>query len=217
MIEHKIFCNLLHLCRLNLEISHWTQFKFTLLQHFNAMQKDVLWELSKSHKISIELDCWTSSNQYSFLAITDYFITDAWQYCEVLLAFKPLHSKHSENNLVSYTMKTLHFYNIVNQLLVITADNAWNNGKLHRQLQKKLRKESVIWNSQQETIHCMTHTIQLAVNEFFTMLKIIKTSNLNVNFDDKKIKFNHIISYDSDYNNVFQKICKIITVIYYAS
>ena len=100
-------------------------------------------DLSSSHKISLALDCWTSSNNYAFLAITGYFISDNWCYCEVLLAFKPLHGKHTGAKLSGYVMETLHFHNITKQLLAITADNARNNDTLQRQLQKNLMKEKV--------------------------------------------------------------------------
>ena len=94
------------------------------------MQKRVLHDLSSLYKISLALDCWTSSNNHAFLAITDYFITDNWHYCEVLLAFKSLCDKHTEAKLSSYVMKTLCFHNITKQLLAITADNAKNNSTL---------------------------------------------------------------------------------------
>ena len=61
--------------------------------------------------------------------------------------------------LSDYVMKTLDFYNIMKQLLMITADNARNNDIFWRQLQKNLIKEKINWNYQQEIICCMSYNI----------------------------------------------------------
>jgi hypothetical protein len=60
------------------------------------------------------------------------------------LTFKSLHDRHSGENLAKYVMKTLDFHDITNQLLTVTADNAKNNDKLHRELQKMLKKENIL-------------------------------------------------------------------------
>ena len=47
---------------------------------------------------------------------------------------------HSEKKLTDYVMKTLHFHNIMKQLLTITADNAKNNDLLCQKFHKVLKK-----------------------------------------------------------------------------
>jgi len=170
------------------------------------MKKGVLCDLPSSRKISLALDCWTSPNRYAFLAISGYFISDNWDYHEVLLAFKPLRGRHSGENLANYVMKTLEFHDITNQLLTITADNAKNNGKLCRHLQKMLKKKDIVWDHQQGTIRCMAHIIQLAVNKFFSRLKI-QISDVENSQVSKKQRFDHISLSDTGYNNVFWKVC----------
>ena len=129
-----------HFCQSIVEISHQIKFKTTFLQHFKKMKKEILCDLSSSHKILLALNCWTSSNRYAFLTISDYFISDNWDYHEILLIFKSFHDRHSEENLTNYVMKTFKFHDIINQLLIITANNIKNNGKLHKHLQKILKK-----------------------------------------------------------------------------
>jgi hypothetical protein len=178
LVEHDSFRKLLSLCRPNIQIPHRTYIKTSLLQRFDAMQKGLLRDLPASRKISLALDCWTSPNHYAFLAITDYFISDDWRYCEVLLAFKPLRGKHSGSRLAEYVMETLSFYGLTRRLLTITADNAKNSNTLRKHLQKLLRKENVglstrhNWDYRQGTIRCMSHTIQLSVQKFLSLLKI---------------------------------------------
>ena len=147
LIEHNIFCDLFCLCWSIVEISHWIKFKTTFLQCFEKIKKEMLCDFSSSCKISLALNCWTSSNRYAFLAISDYFISDNWNYHEIFLIFKSFHDKHSEENLINYVMKILKFYNIINQLLTIMIDNAKNNNKFYKHLQKMLKK-NIIWNHQ---------------------------------------------------------------------
>ena len=90
LIEHDSFCKLLLLCQSNMQISHQIFLKITLIKWYIAMQKKLLYDFSSSHKLLLVLNCWTSSNNYAFLAITDYFITDDWNYVEILLVFKSL-------------------------------------------------------------------------------------------------------------------------------
>ena len=50
---------------------------------------------------------------------------------------------YSEEKLADYVMKTLHFHNIMKQLLIIMIDNAKNNDLLHQKLHKVLKKKSI--------------------------------------------------------------------------
>jgi hypothetical protein len=205
LVEHDSFHKLILLCWSNMQISHWIFLKITLIEWYTAMKKRVLHDLSSSHKLSLALNCWTSTNNHAFLAITGYFITDNWDYVEVLLTFKPLSEKHSGEKLADYVMKTLHFHNITKQLLTITADNAKNNDSLHWELQKALKKENISWNHQQETICCISHTLQLCVNKFNKILKIQSSDDEHVK-SFRKQRFDHITLEDSDYNNVYLKV-----------
>ena len=108
----------------------------------------MLYDFLSLYKILLALNCWTSSNKYAFLAISDYFISDNWDYHEIFLIFKSFCDKYSEENLTNYVMKTLEFHDITNQLLIIITDNAKNNDKLHKHLQKMLKKKNIIWNYQ---------------------------------------------------------------------
>ena len=111
------------------------------------MKKEILYDFSSSCKILFVLNYWTSLNKYAFFVISDYFISDNWNYHEIFLIFKSFHDKHSEENLINYVMKILKFYNIINQLLTIMIDNAKNNNKFYKHLQKMLKK-NIIWNHQ---------------------------------------------------------------------
>ena len=46
---------------------------------------------------------------------------------------------HSEEKLADYIMKTLHFHNIMKQLLIITTNNVKNNDLFYQKLHKVLK------------------------------------------------------------------------------
>jgi hypothetical protein len=50
-------------------------------------------------KISVTLDCWTSSNNIAFLGITGHYIDDGWVLQSLLLDFVPLDGEHTGENL----------------------------------------------------------------------------------------------------------------------
>ena len=131
-----------------MQILHWIFLKITLIEQYIMMQKKLLCDFLLSCKLLLILNCWTNSNNYAFLAITNYFITDDWNYVEILLVFKSFLSMHSKEKLADYVMKTLHFHNIMKQFLTITTDNAKNNDLLHWKFHKILKKKSIQWNYQ---------------------------------------------------------------------
>lgn len=42
---------------------------------------------------------------------------------------------------------------------------------MRRELARELHKDGIEWNKDSDTIHCMAHVIQLAVNQFLRHLK----------------------------------------------
>jgi len=110
-----------------MQILHQIFLKTTLIEQYTAIKKKVLYNLLSSYKLLLILNYWTSTNNHAFLAITNYFIINNWDYIEILLIFKSLSGKYSGEKLTDYIIKTLYFYNIIKQLLTITADNIKNN------------------------------------------------------------------------------------------
>ena len=120
-------------------------------------QQDILQKLPDNPKLSIALDCWTSPFSQAFMAISGYFITEDWQYCEVLLGFEPLHGKHSGANLSAVLLGILQKHQIKDRVLAVTADNASNNDTLIAELQKSLPEDTTVVR-----VPCLAHVIQLS-------------------------------------------------------
>lgn len=162
------------MCRLlrpNCDLFGRTKLTKYLKEHADGIRTQLLKDLPPNRKVSLALDCWTSMNHHGFMSITAYFVTDTWEFREALLAFHVLTGKHSGKSLAHITASVLRRYGIQRQLLAITADNARNNGTLRRELEKELEREEISWDSENGSIPCLSHVIQLAVQAFLKTLR----------------------------------------------
>ncbi len=89
-----------------------------------AIQKEQFSDLGANTKVSLALDCWSSPNHLSFLAITAYYISETWQYREVLIGFEQVSGKHSGRSLACVVEQVLLLHKLEAWLFAITLDNA---------------------------------------------------------------------------------------------
>jgi hypothetical protein len=99
--------------------------------------------LPERAKISIGLDCWTSSFGQALMAITGYFIDADWVYREVLLVLKSLRGTHFGVNLSTTVIQTVTQHEIEDRISGLTTDNASNNNTLVDTLQQSLLQQSL--------------------------------------------------------------------------
>ena len=158
-VEHSHFRNLVSLFYSETKMSDCTKIESLLKNHYEKVHKSALEELESQIKVSIVLDCWTSSNNLAFINITDYFINENWNYWEVLFGFKELEKAHTDENLISYVIEVLKLWKLKHKLLAVTADNIYNNQTLCKHLSKLLKQWRIDWDYQENTVNCMTHVI----------------------------------------------------------
>ena len=206
-VEHADFQKLIWICCAEVRISDHTKIAALLKCWVNKVHKSVLTELKSQTKISIALDEWISFNHLIFLEITAYFINKDWNYQEVLLTFKDLKGIHSDENMTEYVIEILKKWNIAEQLLVVTSDNAFNNNTLWWHLSRLLAQKEISWDHKTDIMNCMMYVIQLIVRELLTGLKAdIKNNELTTTFDDDEIE--HLkIDRDLSFENTLKKIC----------
>lgn len=207
-VELESFQELLQICRPSVQLPGRTQLRTLITDRATTARQQILKHIPSGRKISIALDCWTSPNRLAFLAILGYFITDDWEYKEVLLAFHPLHGKHSGRTLARVVAQVLREYRINFQLLAVTADNASNNGRMRKELARELRKEGISWNEEAGTIRCMAHVIQLAVTRFLTVLKsLAKNTVVDDHLSEKCLS--GVQPKEISFSNTFAKVGQI--------
>lgn len=108
-----------------------------------------------SSKLSLTLDCWTSSSMRAFLGITVHWISD-WTMHECVLDFVDISDiSHTGANLANVLQKVIVDSGIQRKVLAIVTDNARNNDTLFSNIQ----------SMNIEQVRCFGHILNLIVQE----------------------------------------------------
>ncbi len=181
VVEHLEFENLIQLLRDDAELPSRKRLRYLLDRCYNAVQGELLPGLGEHTKVSIALDCWMSPNNLSFLGVTCYYISESWEYKEVLIGFEPIEGSHTGENLGYAVNDILPQHNLTHRLLAITADNASNNGTLRRSLESWLETQQLTWDAESMKINCLAHVFHLSAK---VLLEGIQLYNNDSDDDD---------------------------------
>jgi hypothetical protein len=110
------------------------------------------------------------------VAVTCHYIDDECNLVEALLDFSKVDGEHSGFNLAAKLMGILEEYDIVEKVNCITSDSASNNNRMVKELEILFNDRGIDWPHEERHIPCVTHVINIAVQEF---LKYIKLGELN--------------------------------------
>jgi hypothetical protein len=114
-------------------------------------------------KISLTLDCWTSSNVQAFMGITAHYIDDTWVPRSLILDFVPLEGEHTGENLCEALVATCERFNILPKILGIATDNASNIDKLLCCFKTACLDRGVTFDKEEQHVRCVAHITNLAV------------------------------------------------------
>ena len=106
-------------------------------------------------KISLALNCWTSPNNLSFIAVTGYYIDQDWKYKKALLGFEPLTEVHTGKHLATILTWVLEHHSITNQVFSLTTNNTSNNTTLATALEDTIPA----WKSDMIYLLYLAHVI----------------------------------------------------------
>jgi hypothetical protein len=161
--------------------------------------------MKSSTKINFEINNWTSSNNLAFMKIIDYFIDHEWRFRKILLVFKYFLNSHTNKSMSRKVINIFKNYKLERRLLNLTSNNASNNDKMRRFIRKILLKNDIEWSHEKNHVSCLTHVIQLTMNELFKSLKIFVINDI-VNFVFKKA-FVINIANDLSLSTTLLKMC----------
>jgi hypothetical protein len=164
---------MLKLCRPSVNIPGRTHLAKLIEKHSSEVKERLLDDLPKKRKVSIAVDCWTSPNGLGIMAVLCYYVTDDWKLVEKLISFETLTGKHSGKSMANVVVQALKKYGLAGRLLAATADNAHPNNTLRRSLRIELDKLGIVWSSDQGTIRCLAHVVQLCVTSFLNISKSV--------------------------------------------
>src|SRR5688500_14741031 len=106
----------------------------------NELQMELMQQTSKIH---LCLNGWTSTNQYSFIAITAHYINSNWELKEKLLSLQET-TDHSGVGVAEVVKNVLDDYGLQNKLGCITMDNTSANDSMATALGGMLDDNSMI-------------------------------------------------------------------------
>ncbi len=121
---------------------------------YGAIQQGQLPGLGEHTKVFIAVDCWTSPKSYAFVAVVCYYVSEKWEYKEVLIGFEPDLGSHRGQNLAQVIKQVLPCHKLCHRHLAVTSDNASNNDTVQQSLSTWLESEQISWNPDMMRIHC---------------------------------------------------------------
>lgn len=134
--------------------------KVRLLTMFNETKQQLAQQLAKnSSKISFTTDGWTGKNSAQFIAVTATYITENFDFKNILLDFVEIRGSHTGARL-SQAFEEIVFedYQLLSDKIGgVCMDNASNNSRM---MEIFCQKHSVDCRARLE---CMAHSINLAV------------------------------------------------------
>jgi hypothetical protein len=172
VIESEAFLTILRLClkckRDNVFIPKADALRNGIIKRVSNMKEALKSKITKSESaVHLCLDMWTSTNMYSFIAITRHYVDSDWTLVKRLFFFKDT-TDHTGVGIADIVKSCLDESNISSRLGCITMDNASKNDTLVTSLSESqlLSVNCVDWNAQNSRIRCLPHIINLAVKSF---------------------------------------------------
>ncbi|MBW0509366.1 hypothetical protein O181_049081 [Austropuccinia psidii MF-1] len=206
--ESKSFQALLELCNPN--IAHIMVRRTALTAHLSNIyfyhQEHIRKILTTNqYPLSLTTDTWTSPNVTAYMAVTGHFIDANFNLISVLFGLSEIEGDHSGASLANRFLNIIQRYNISNQIVCITSDNASVNNRMCHEIQAMCPS----FSASTQSIGCMAHTIHLAARDGLNALsqgptslpesevddlRPMAISNLVDPPDGQKINYNSIIS-----------------------
>jgi hypothetical protein len=180
-MKHSEFIRFINMLWSNTRISKRILLKDIVRKKHSIVRQKILQDMKSSTKINFAINNWTSSNNLAFMRIIDYFIDHEWRFRKILLAFKHFLDSHTDKTMSRKVMNIFKRYEFERRLLHLTNDNSSNNDKMRRFVREILLKSDIEWSHEKNHVSCLTHVIQLTMNELLKSLKIF-VINDTVNF-----------------------------------
>lgn len=106
------------------------------------------------------------------IAVTCHYIDEGFNLVEALLDFSQVHGEHTGFNLAAKLMGILEEYEILEKINCITSDSASNNNRMVKELQILFNDRGIDWPHKERHIPCITHIINIAVQDFIRVIKL---------------------------------------------
>jgi hAT family C-terminal dimerisation region len=141
----KKMCRLLN-SRYKVPHRHKVQ-KLILISHKDdkmVVQTKVAADL-KGRRVSITTDMWTSTATKGYMAVTGHYLDKNWQPRSFLIALIRVFTRHTSEELAKHLLHAIQEFSpeLMENLWVVTADNASVNGKMIKLLNEGMLQEAI--------------------------------------------------------------------------
>ncbi|MBW0560752.1 hypothetical protein O181_100467, partial [Austropuccinia psidii MF-1] len=175
IIKSKSFQVLLELCNPN--ITHIMVQCTALTAHLSNIyfyHQEHICKILTTNKylLSLTTDTWTSPNVTAYMAVTGHFINANLNLILVLFGLSEVEGDHSGALLAKHFLNIIQRYNISNQIVCITSDNASVNNQMCHEIQVMCPS----FSASTQSIGCIAHTIHLEARDGLNSLSQVPTS-----------------------------------------
>jgi hypothetical protein len=163
----------------NFELPSATTMKNRLMEQSVKLEQNMLSNVVPGSKITISLDCWSSTTRLSFMGIIAHYIDKSWVLCQELIGFESLVGVHSGNALAQVINNVFQQHNLFDRVVSITTDNASSNTtmvlEINGYLQEALKANSILKKKVQH-VPCLSHVIRLSLQALLSFVQLRPTN-----------------------------------------
>ncbi len=169
LVEHPSFQEMVKLISKDTKstnIPGRTQMTLLIQEEFVKMKTSLAEPLSKmKSKISLVIDCWTSSNQIPFQGVIGRFIDKNWNLITLPLDLTILKGPHTGQNIAHALLPVLDDFGIVYKIASVTTDNASNMDSFFVCFAKLLEERGHTFDVPNQRIRCLAHIVNLCAKD----------------------------------------------------
>jgi len=143
---------------------------------------------SLNSKISLVIDCWTSSNQLAFQGVIIRYIDAEWNLQTISLDLSLLSGCYSGENIAHALLPVAENFGILDKILSITTDNASNMDSFFYNFTKLMESKGQVFDVVNQRVRCLAHILNLcakdAIAEFENgnMLRLIQQIKIHQHY-----------------------------------
>jgi hypothetical protein len=142
-------------------------------------------------KIHLSFDLWTSPNYKAMVAIVGHWTSHEFKVETALLAMKEITGAHKGEFIAPVLHEVVKEFGIDDKLGYFMADNATNNDKALRFLDKSIRDEGGIgFDVEERRLRCLGHILNLAVKILLFGGNVAALQLEMEDFEDEEINTN---------------------------
>ncbi|CAL8130140.1 unnamed protein product [Orchesella dallaii] len=145
-------------------------------------------------KVSLTVDCWTSSNQFAFQGVVATWIDDQWNINNCVIDLTVLEGSHTGANICDALVSVLNDFQLWQKLHAVTTDNASNMDTMFAKLNEECVTRCVEFTSVDYRVRCLAHVMNLSCKEILKYATgSVGEEDCNPDRDDEPINSTDIV------------------------